>query len=69
MAEKFDMRANKGVGTYAGAKIVCLKFFSAKKCLRTAFVECQRGLNSGAYTGFFKGGFQREGMHIACEQN
>ena len=38
MAEKFHMRANKGVGTHAGAKIVCLKFFSAKKCLRTAFV-------------------------------
>ena len=38
MVENFHMRANKVVGTHAGAKIVGLKFFSAKKCLRTAFV-------------------------------
>ena len=38
MAEKFLVRANKVVGTHTGDKIVCLKFFSAKKCLSTAFV-------------------------------
>ena len=38
MAEKFHMRANKVVGTHAAAKIVCLKFFSVKKCRQTAFV-------------------------------
>ena len=38
MVENFHVRANKVVGTYAGAKIVGLKFFSAKMCLRTAFI-------------------------------
>ena len=38
MVENFQMRANKVVGTHAGVKIVGLKFLSAKKCLRTAFV-------------------------------
>ena len=38
MAGKFYVGTNKVVGTNAGAKIVCLKFFSAKNCLRTAFV-------------------------------
>ena len=38
MAGKFRVRANKVVGTHAGAKIVGLKFLSAEKCLRTAFV-------------------------------
>ena len=32
------MRANKVFGTHAGAKNCCLKFLTAKKCLRTAFV-------------------------------
>ena len=34
----FHVRANKVVGSHAGAKIVSLKFLSAKKCLRTAVV-------------------------------
>ena len=38
MVENFHVRANKVVGIYAGAKIVGLKFFSAKMCLRTAFI-------------------------------
>ena len=38
MVENFHVRTNKVVGTHAGAKIVGLNFFSAKKCLRTAFV-------------------------------
>ena len=38
MVENFHVRANKVVGSHAGAKIVGLKFLSAKKCLRTAFV-------------------------------
>ena len=38
MVENFDVRVNKVVGSHAGAKIVGLKFLSAKKCLRTAFV-------------------------------
>ena len=38
MAAKFHVRAKKVVVTHAGAKIVCLNFFSAKKCIRTAFV-------------------------------
>ena len=37
MVENFHVRANKAVGSYAGAKIVGLKFLSAKKSLRTAF--------------------------------
>ena len=38
MVENFHVRANKVVGSHAGANIVGLKFLSAKKCLRTAFV-------------------------------
>ena len=38
MVENFHVRANKVVGSHAGAKIVGLKFLSAKKCFRTAFV-------------------------------
>ena len=38
MVEDFYVHANKVVGSHAGAKIVGLKFFSAKKCLQTAFV-------------------------------
>ena len=47
MVENFHVRANKVVGTHAGAKIVGLKFFSAKKCLRTAFVARDKAQNSG----------------------
>ena len=37
MVENFHVGAKKVVGSHTGAKIVGLKFFSAKKCLRTAF--------------------------------
>ena len=47
MAEKFHVRANKVVGTHAGAKIVCLKFSLLKSVFELLLLlyECQRGLN------------------------